>query len=128
MKMKMIEAINVKNTLGNFINIQLPISFSYKIMKFISSVEKEEQFFNQKLKELIEEYSEKDNNGAPVMTSQQSFKIAKDKEKECEEKVKELENLDVEVFEFKISLEDIEKMELKVTPKELYSLSPIIEE
>ena len=128
MKMKMIEAINVKNTLGNFINTQLPISFSYKIMKFISSVEKEEQFFNQKLKELIEEYSEKDDNGAPVMTSQQYFKIAKDKEKECEEKVKELENLDVEVFEFKISLEDIEKMELKVTPKELYSLSPIIEE
>lgn len=128
MKMKMIEAINIKNVLGNFVNTQLPISFSYKVMKFITSVEAEEQFFNEKLKGLIDQYSEKDDNGVPVMTSQQSFKIQKDKEKECGDKVKELENIEIETFDFKITLKDLEEMDLKVAPKDLYILSPIIEE
>lgn len=128
MKMKMIDSINVKNALGNFVDTKLPVSFSYKIMKFISSVEKEEQFFNQKLRELIEEYSEKDDSGAPIQTSSQSFKIKKEKEKECGDKIKELEDLEVEVFDFKLSIEEIEKMDLKVTPKDLYSLNPIMEE
>lgn len=125
MKINMAVAVQIQNTLGELVNTKMNIKTSYKIMKFLKSIEQERSFFDSKMKEIIEEFGEKKEDGTPNIMENGNISIIKGKEMECAEAMKELEALEIEIPDTKFSLEEFDELEL--SPREIFSLDPIIE-
>ena len=125
MKINMAVAVQIQNTLGELVNTKMNIKTSYKIMKFLKSIEQERSFFDSKMKEIIEEFGEKKEDGTPNIMENGNISIIKGKEMECAEAMKELEALEIEIPDTKFSLEELDELEL--SPREIFSLDPIIE-
>lgn len=124
MKIKLANALNIKQILNSLANQKLPIKLSYKIMKFIVSLEAEEKFYIEKLNSIISQYSKKDENGNPL-TEGDSVLIQEDKIEVCQKEVAELRELEIEISNEPFTLEELENLEF--TPAELYTLNSIIE-
>ena len=124
MKMLLFQAINIKNVLGKMTDEKMPVKLAYKIMKFISAVETEEKFFNEKTAEIIQKYALRGEDGNFIFIDDSNVKIDPEKYDECEKESRELQELEIEVNEIKLSLEDFRN--IKLTPKELYVLAPIL--
>lgn len=115
----------IKNVLQECIDKKMPVKTSYKIMKIIKAIEEEEVFFANKMQEIINEYGEKDENGNYIQTGENSIKIKDGKIEECNAKINELNSIEIKIPDYKISLDELELIEL--SPKELYLLDSIIE-
>lgn len=125
MKIIMSTGLQIKSILGNDVSTKMPVKVAYKIMKILSSIEKEEEFFNSKMREIIDEYGKKDEQGNPVFTESGGVEIKEGVEGECNQKVAELNSLEIEISDLKLTLDELDGIEL--TPREIYALDPIIE-
>ena len=54
-----------------------------------------------------------------------NVEIIEGREVECNEKVRELENIEVEIPDTKFSIDELEVLEL--SPRDIYALDPVIE-
>ena len=126
MKMLLIQAVNIKNVLGKITEEKMPVKLAYKIMKFISTVEAEEKFFNEKTLEIIQKYALRDENSEFILTTEGGIKIDPEKYDDCEKESKELQELEIEVKDIKLTLEELENF--NISPKELYVLTPILDD
>lgn len=126
MKINFKEGIQIKNILANLINKKMPIKTSYKVMKIVTAIEGEETFFDQKMNLIITEFGSKNEKGDFIYSGENTIKIQEGKEEECQDRVKELESIEIEIPDVKISLEELENS-IELTPKELYMLDKIIE-
>lgn len=125
MKLTMNQAMAIKNILGKIADANLPIKTSYKIMKIVSIIEVEEKFFNQKLAALIEKYGEKNDNGEYVYVDDSNIKIVEDLRVDCEKEIKELQDLEIEIPDYKFTLIDFN--EANFTPREVFMLEPFLD-
>ena len=126
MKMLLIQAVNIKNVLGKITEEKMPVKLAYKIMKFISTVEAEEKFFNEKTLEIIQKYALRDENSEFIFTTEGGIKIDPENYDDCEKESKELQELEIEVKDIKLTLEELENF--NISPKELYALTPILDD
>lgn len=126
MKINFKEGIQIKNILANLTNKKMPIKTSYKVMKIVTAIEGEESFFDQKMNLIITEFGAKNEKGDFIYSGENTIKIQEGKEEECQDRVKELESIEIEIPDVKISLEELENS-IELTPKELYILDKIIE-
>ena len=77
------------------------------------------------MREIILEYGKKGEDGQPIFLENGNVEIIEGKEIECNEKVRELENLEVEIPDTKFTLDELEILEL--SPRDIYALDPVIE-
>ncbi len=127
MYLQLNQANNIHEVLLKFSEQKLPIKLSYKIMKIMSSLEREIDFYRNKLANLIQEYGLKDEEGNLVYSEdKENIKLKDGVSEEFYEKYTELMNLEVEIEDFYFSLQELEKLEL--TPKELYILRDFIDD
>jgi hypothetical protein len=127
MKITLKDADAIFEVLGNFSSQKLPIKLSYKIMKVLSELEPELQFYNKKIQELIEEYALHDDQDKIVYTEDGSgIHIPPEKTEEFTNKYNELVALEIEINDFNFNLDEFENLE--IAPKDLYVLSPYITE
>lgn len=125
MKLSITQAINIKNIFGKMAEEKLPIKLSYKIMKLVTSIEKEEEFFNKKFNSLIENYGERNEKEEFVYIDEVNIKIKEDKKEECRKEMEELQTLEIEIPDYYFTLEELES--LSFSPRELFSLDAIIQ-
>ena len=92
----------------------LPMKTSYKFAKLFSNINSKYEFYQTQISLIINNYSEKDENGEPVITEDGNFKIQKDKIDTCQQKIDELINLNVEVPDIKFTFDELEQLELSV--------------
>lgn len=119
------EAVSINNILGKFTEQKLPIKLSYKIMKILSELEPELQFYQTKLQELIDSCAEKNTDGSIVYTdNNESIKLIPEKSQEFTTQYNELFNMEIEINDFNFTLDELENLEL--TPKELFVLNSYI--
>ena len=105
----------------------LPFKTSYRLTLLANKVQEHANFYQEKFRELILEYSQKDENGNPVPTEDgQGVKLMEDKTVEAQTKLIELQQLDVEIPNVKFSIEDFGNVELTVA--EMNVIIPFIEE
>lgn len=104
----------------------MPISLAYKFNKLMNSVDKELDFFQEKLNAILEKYAERDEQGNYVQLTPNNIKIQEDKMDECQKELNELQSFEVEIPEIKFSLEELDCLE--VTPQQLKSLMSFIED
>ena len=127
MTLKMSNIIALKGVCENLKSQKTSVKTAYKISKILSAVEKEFEFYQTKFTEIINEYSEKDENGQPVLINDgQGVKIQPDKISEAQIKMVELEAIEVDLTASPLTLDELEGLEISIS--DMQTLSYIIEE
>jgi hypothetical protein len=127
MKLTLKDADNIYNVLSKFNDQKLPIRLSYKIMKIVSGLETELDFYKRELQNIIQDCGEHDEEGNLIYTDDnQNIKLQQDKVEEFNERYFELINMDIDFKQFNFKLAELENLEL--TPKDLYILNNFIED
>lgn len=120
-------AYNVFTTLSTFADQKLPIKLSYKIMKIMTNLEGEIEFYRNRLQQLLDECALKNDNGVMITTNDgNGVEIKPDKLEYFNNQYIELHEMPIEIDDFKFTLEELESLEL--SPKQLYTLQDFIVE
>ena len=95
MKITNQKLLGVQETIDKLQSTHLSIRTLYKFSKLSKAVGEEMDFYREKLRALIEEYAQRDENGQPVQEAG-NIRIIPEKISECNERINELLNLEVE--------------------------------
>jgi hypothetical protein len=95
-------------------------------MKLCKSIAIEEEFYNSKRNEIINEYAVKDENGKVVVSKEGMITIDPDNIDEANAAVAELNNIEVDMPNVRFRLEELE--ELKLSVADMFVLDAFIEE
>jgi hypothetical protein len=123
--MKLIKIIQAKEVFAPHFQEKLAPSLSYKIYKLCKFAEQEEEFYNQKRRELIEEYAQRDETGA-IINNNGMIQLIPDKVTEARSAMAELESIDIETPNVKFSLDELSEIRLSVA--DIAALDGFIEE
>lgn len=123
--MKISKLIAAKETMKPLCQERVSPKLAYKFMKFLSKIETEEQFYNTKMREIIETYGERDDKGGFVFVGE-GIKIVKDKIDECNKKIADLSETEVDAPDIYFSIDELS--EVKMSAKEILALSDFIKE
>lgn len=125
--MKLIELYNAENLYDKLSSrTDLPIKTVYKLVKFFEVIKKEAEFYREELVKILNEYAERDKEGKVILINEgQNIKIKPDFLTECEEKLQELANLEVDKPNITFKLDELPE---GLSVQELDYLMPFIEE
>lgn len=124
--MKMYEILDFSKVYNSIKNEKMSIKTAYKLNKLIKKIEEENNFYNIKFHEIIEQYAEKNDQGEYQYIDENSIKIKEGKEQECYKKVSELQNLEIETPNITFSIEELGDINLTIDTVNM--LMPFIEE
>ena len=103
----------------------LPIKTSYRLMLLASEIEKHINFYQESFNNILMEYGQKDEKGNFISTDDgRGIKIIQNKVDECNEKVAELRDLDIELPDITFSIDDFG--DIVLTPMEVYIIKHFI--
>ena len=123
--MNIITLLNAGQVFEQLGQTKIPSKLAYKIMKFYKSIEIEGAFYNNKRKEIVDLYAEKDENGQPVVENGM-IRIYADKTSEASAAMQELESMEVEAPNIRFTLAELEGLELSIA--DMYALDAFIDE
>lgn len=123
--MKLNKLLQIRKVLSEHANEPIPTLLAYKILKFMKATDTEGAFYDQKLKEIIEKYGAKDEQGNAVY-SDGKVSIANESIVECQQAMDELGNTEVEIPNITFSIQELTPIIFTVA--ELFSLDEIIVE
>lgn len=124
--MKMYEVLELSNLYNSISNIKLPLKTTYKFTRLMRRADEEIAFYQEKFREIVEEYGVKENGEYKLTSDGQSIAIIPGKEIECNTKIAELRNLEVPIENIKFSIEELEGIDISIS--ELSYLMSLIEE
>lgn len=124
--MKMYEVLNLQSLYNSISNTKLPLKTTYKFTKLLKRAEEEFNFYQEKFREIVEEYGVKENGEYKLTPDGQSIAIIPGKELECNTKLAELRNLDVSIEGITFSIEELEGIDVSIS--ELSCLMSLIED
>ena len=124
--MKMFEILELQNLYNSIVNIKLPLKTTYKFTRLMKRAEEEISFYQEKFREIVEEYGVKENGEYKLTSDGQSIAIIPGKEIECNQKLAELRNLDVQIDNIKFTIEELEGIDVSIS--ELSCLMSLIED
>ena len=125
MKITNQKLLGVQETIDKLQSTHLSIRTLYKFSKLSKAVGEEMDFYREKLRALIEEYAQRDENGQPVQEAG-NIRIIPEKISECNERINELLNLEVELPDIEFELDELENISLSMD--EFNHLLPFIVE
>lgn len=124
--MKMYEILDFSKVYNSIKDEKMSIKTAYKLNKLIKKIEEENNFYNIKFHEIIEQYAEKNDQGEYQYIDENSIKIKEGKEQECYKKISELQNLEIETPNITFSIEELGDINLTIDTVNM--LMPFIEE
>lgn len=123
MKLQTIQTLH--STLITLKSTPMPLRLSYKFSKFLSKIEKDNEFFIEKTREIVFKYAEKDENGNFV-EYEGNVKVIPENIPFANKELDELNNIEVEDINITFTLDELES--LSITPEILQPLLPFIKE
>lgn len=106
--MKIYELIKIREELVSLSKNNLKLRSSFNIAKFLSLTEKDAQFFQDKVVELIQKYGARDTSGQFILENNgSSVQIQQKYLDECQRGLNEINNYEIEVPELKIYYTDL---------------------
>lgn len=127
MTLKMYQIIDLPPFLEKVKSQKLPFKTSYRLAMFIQEVQKHIDFYQENFRNLLIEYSQKDENGNPKPTEDgQGVLLIEETMNEAYTKLTELRDLDVELPDTKFSVDDFGSIELSL--EEMMVIMPFIAE
>ena len=114
--MKMIDALNFLEAYSSIKNKPFKINIIYKLSKCLEECEKERDFYQQQLANILNKYAKKDENGNFIYTDEKTgILIDESQQKACEKELSELLTLDININEkYFIKITDIADLELDI--------------
>ena len=126
-KVTMDQIIAFRNNGEFFAGVSLPLKGAYKLNKIKKAVEKEGEFYTEKFQEIVDTYAKKDDDGNLVYSKDGNQIMIKDgMVEECNKALEDLQELEVEVENYNLTLEDLGE-DITCTPEELETLMPFME-
>lgn len=124
--MNLAKIIDLSLGIRKIAETEMPFALAYKITKLAEIVDKNEQFYNTKVRELLDVYAEKDEEGNLIENEDRSIRLKLDTVDEFNTKLDELRAVKVsdELPTFKAA----ELETLSISPRDLYFLIPLITE
>ena len=112
----MIDALNFLEAYSSIKNKPLKINIIYKLSKCLEECEKERDFYQQQLANILNKYAKKDENGNFIYTNEKTgILINESQQKVCEKELSELLTLDININEkYFIKITDIADLELDI--------------
>lgn len=120
MTIKRNKVFEVERLFNKLKDRQFNIKTQYKFLKLYPILEKEREMYNQQLNGIIDKFAEKDDDGNFIPTKDgNGVQIKKESYAECNNAVRELDNMEVEIPDVEFTLEELEPLcltmgELKV--------------
>lgn len=124
--MNIIKLLNAGSVLNQFGQVKVSSKLAYKIMKFYKCIAVEEEFYNMKRNEIIQEYAVKDENGQVIADERGMVKIAPDMVAKANAAMQELNALEVEAPNVRFTLAELEGLE--VSAADMFALDDFIDE
>lgn len=126
MTIQMFQVIDTSVVLQKLKSQKLPFKTAYKLTLLAQEIEKHVAFYQESFRNLIMEYSKKDEEGNPVPTEDgQGVQLMEETTDEAYQKLAELRALEVELPDTKISVDDFGDVE--ITAEEMILIMPFIE-
>ena len=119
------DIVNSSSTFRELSEKQLPIRVAFKIARLIRELDKENVTFENSRKAIIEKYAMRDETGKITQADNGNIILQQDKIIECNNELNELLSTEVEINADKISIEELEKIEM--TPAQVYNIEAFIE-
>ena len=127
MKLKMNQIIEFQMFYNNIKNTKLPLKTAYKLNKLFIQINEELSFYQQKFTEIINEFGKRDENGELMYSSDKtSIEIMDGRRLECQQKIEELQNLEVNIEGTEFTTDELESLNLTIS--EVECLMPFIKE
>lgn len=127
MELQVTKAINATGVYDKLRTQKLPVRAMYKFTKLFQAIDEETKYYYDKLRELVTEYSQKDENGNPIPTDDNlGVKIQEDRIGEFQRELNELTELQINLPDISFSLNELESAELSFD--EFNLLLPFIKE
>ena len=105
-------------------NKQFNIETHYKFIKIKKKLKEEIEIINNQIQILIDNYGEKDKNNNLVLTENGGIKIKAEALQECENKIKAINELNIQLPDIYFSLEELKPLNLSFYQLEI--LEPFI--
>lgn len=126
MTLKMYQITDFPSFFSKVKSQKLPFKTSYRLTLLTTEIEKHINYYQEQFRNLLMEYSKKDDEGNPVPTSDgQGVLLKEETMNEAYSKLNELRDLDVELPDTKFSPDDFDGIEL--SPEEMIVIMPFIE-
>lgn len=119
MKLKLQRVIQIKRVFSPLIRVKLPSKLAYKIFKFIQAVELEEKFFSEKIREIANEYGQRDTEGKFLTDEQEQLVIQADKRESFDKAMSELNEVEVEIPDISFTVDELSPIPLSILDMEL---------
>lgn len=127
MTLKMYQLTDFPSLFGKMKSQKLPFKTSYRLTILANEIQKHLDFYQENFRNLLLEYSKKDENGNPMPTNDgQGVLLVEETMNEAYAKLSELRELDVDLPDYKFSPDMFGDIEL--TPVEMNVILPFIEE
>ena len=123
--MKIYDLIKMKTIFVPYYNDKLSAALSYKIFKLCNLIEQEEQFYNQKMQEIIDEFGEK-SDGKFVTDNNGNVKIIADRIDDAHKAINELRDIEVDTPNIVFTLDELS--EIKLSVMDMVALEELIKE
>lgn len=125
--MKLVDAYNVESLYSKISSrTDLSVASTYKLLKFFNKLKVDADFYREKLVEILNEYAERDDTGKAIVTENgQKIQIQPDKLEECEQKLQELAEIEIQEPEITFTLNEIPE---GLSVQEFNLLMPFIKE
>ena len=125
--MKLSDIIKVRGIFLQIKDTKMPIKTSYQIARFLQKTDVDATFYGDKYRDIINDCAELKEDGTPSISDDgQNIKIKEDKIQDCVAMIQELESTEIENFDLKINISDLENSGLTV--EQLYILMDYIVE
>lgn len=127
MKIRITEIIDFADFYGAVKDRKMSIATAYKLTKLANTITEEADFYREKLRQIIDEYSQKDEDGNYVPTEDNSgVKVIEGKEEECAKAMYELQMLEVELPDIVFGIKEFEDVE--ITLDEFKLIAPFMKD
>lgn len=121
--MKLKKILQIRSVLTKHANEPIPTVLAYKILKFMKASDTEGAFYDKRLKEIIEAYGKKDDEGKITYTDG-CVSIVPEHMEDFQKAIDELGETDVEAPAITFTIQELTPISFSVT--ELYSLDDLI--
>ena len=115
------------NALKEWMDKEISFSLAHKMVLISSAIDKEYQFYITKMRSIIQKYALKDEQGELVIENNQ-IKVDPNYISAAEKELAELGEIEVTLPDIKITYQELESTDLKISPAQLYALTPILSE
>lgn len=113
--MTIVDIVSARKVITQLQQEKVPFALAYKFVKFMKETDTENDFYKDKLQDIMEAYGDKDEKGNYITVENGGIKIKDGYQEECVKKLNELENTEVtNVPSVTFDSSDFDKLELSI--------------